>query len=132
VSPNNTYGYGRLNILAAVELAQQPGTLTVQVFDQDDAPLAGMAITVTDQLTGYPYTGVTGVDGSATFAYLLAGDYQISTAAGDQFEAPMVTIQANEVRQVEIKALPPAQDDRLLFPLIQGCRLVVGAGPCTE
>jgi hypothetical protein len=85
-----------------VELAQQPVTLTVQVLAADDTPVAGMAITVTDQLTGYIYPGMTGADGAVQLPPLFAGIYQITTAATDEFESPLVTLAKDEVRQVAV------------------------------
>ncbi|RIK29435.1 MAG: hypothetical protein DCC55_37945 [Chloroflexi bacterium] len=116
VTPNNTFGYGRLDVLAAVQLAQQPVSLTVRVVDLAEAPVAGMAITVTDRLTGYPYTGVTEADGAAALPALYAGDYQVTTAGGTRFEAPLVTLEAGEMRQVEIQELSPTDNDETEEP----------------
>jgi subtilisin family serine protease len=110
LTPNNVYGYGRLNVLAAVELAQQPVTLTVQVLDQTDAPVAGIAITATDQLTGYPYTGVTDDTGSVTLPLLLAGGYRLTTAAGEEYATLDIALEKGSARQVELRpqSNPPA------------------------
>jgi serine protease AprX len=120
VKPNNTFGYGLLDVLAAVQMAQQPLTLTVQVLDQAEAPVAGVVITVTDQLTGYPYTGLTGVEGLAAFPPLFAGDYQVVTTAGPAFDTPVVTLQNGESRQVVIKELAPVENVIWYLPWVHG------------
>lgn len=119
VTPNNAFGYGRLNVLAAVQLAQQPVTLTVSVVDLVGAPVAGMAITVTDQLTGYAYTGVTGADGVAALPAFYAGEYQVVTAGGARYETALITLAASEVRQVELQELSPTNHDETDEPALQ-------------
>jgi serine protease AprX len=127
VVPNNAFGFGRLDVLAAVQLAQQPVTLTVSVVDLAAAPVAGMAITVTDQLTGYSYTGVTGEDGAAALPAFYAGEYQVVTAGGARYETALITLAAGEVAQVELQELSPTSHDEtneptqqpLYLPLIQ-------------
>lgn len=106
VSPNNTYGYGRLNILAAVQLAQQPGAVTITV---SDVISAGVPIVLTDSLTGYQYTATTGADGVAGFPQLYAGNYQI-TLGGLVATPSSLPLVANEQKQVVVKL------QRLFFP----------------
>jgi subtilisin family serine protease len=119
VIPNNAFGYGRLDVLAAVQLARQPINLTVQVVDLAAAPVAGMAITVTDQLTGYSYTGVTGEDGAAALPAFFAGEYQVTTAGGARYESAVITLAAGEVRQVELRELSPTNHDDTDEPALQ-------------
>jgi serine protease AprX len=119
VVPNNAFGFGRLDVLAAVQLAQQPVTLTVRVVDLAAAPVAGMAITVTDQLTGYSYTGVTGEDGAAALPAFYAGEYQVTTAGGARYETASITLAAGEVAQVELQELSPTSHDETDEPTLQ-------------
>ena len=98
VSPNNTYGYGRLNILAAVQLAQQPASLTLTVTA---AISNSIPVTLTDELTGYSYTATTGADGIARFT-LYAGNYRINLN-GLPATPSSVTLIGNEQKQVAVR-----------------------------
>lgn len=81
--PNMTYGYGRLNILAAVEMAQSPSALTVHVRGLDAKGLANAQVTIVDQQTGYRYVAITNSAGDATFAALYTGDYAVQVNAAE-------------------------------------------------
>lgn len=109
VTPNNTYGYGRLNILAAVQLAQQPATLTLTVTA---AISNSIPVTLTDELTGYQYVTTTGGDAVARFPRLYSGIYQINL---NGLPASPLTVQlaANEQKQVVI-----ASEKQLFLPFI--------------
>ena len=109
VTPNNTYGYGRLDILAAVQLAQQPASLTLTVTA---AISNSIPVTLTDELTGYQYTATTGADGVARFPRLYTGSYQIAVN-GVPVALPAVPLVANEQKQVVIEAI-----QHLFLPLI--------------
>lgn len=78
VVPNNTYGYGRLNILAAIHLAQTPVSLTVQLADEQTEPLTDQLVTVMDQLTGYVYESTTVFNGLARITPIYPGSYLVS------------------------------------------------------
>lgn len=80
VVPNNTYGYGRLDILAAVEMAQAPMGLTIAVTDEDAEPIAEKMVTVIDNLTGYRYIASTYFNGTVHFPDLFTGDYDVEVA----------------------------------------------------
>ncbi len=91
--PNNVFGFGRLNALQAVQLAQHPATVTVQVTQipergTAEIPLPGISISLTDQLTGYVYRTVTDAGGQAAFPRVFAGGYRL-VASGD--EKPLVS-----------------------------------------
>lgn len=109
VSPNNTYGYGRLDILAAVQLAQQPATLTLTVTASISNSIP---VTLTDELTGYHYVAATGADGVARFPRLYAGSYRINLN-GLPITPSSVPLVANEQKQVAITST-----QRLFLPLI--------------
>lgn len=98
VTPNNTYGYGRLNVLAAVQLAQQPATLALTITE---AISTNIPITLTDDLTEYSYTATTGADGVARFI-LYAGNYRI-TLNGMPATPSSVTLIGNEQKQVAVR-----------------------------
>ncbi|MBW7881507.1 MAG: S8 family serine peptidase [Caldilineaceae bacterium] len=82
--PNPTYGYGRLNILSAVELAQHPVTFTLTVSNTSGTALSGRRVTLIDTLTGYRYTQLTNEQGQARWrptlpgAILFAGEYTVT------------------------------------------------------
>jgi subtilisin family serine protease len=87
-SPNPAFGYGRLDVAAAVELAMQPWELTVVVTDSVGAPVVGAQVTWIDARTGYTTTAATGVDGNVIISPTLAGAYTLQVEA----EAGMVEI----------------------------------------
>jgi subtilisin family serine protease len=88
VSPNPVYGYGRLDVLAAVELAQQPVTLTVTVALTDGTPAAAARVTLTDRLTRFQYSTTADAAGQAHWSpersssLLYAGSYDLTVAVG--------------------------------------------------
>jgi subtilisin family serine protease len=83
VSPNNVYGFGRLNILDSVNMARLPVTLTVSVVTSDSVGVAGRQVQLIDKRTGFSYFGVTDAQGKATWApetagaNLFAGSYDV-------------------------------------------------------
>ena len=89
-SPNFTFGYGRLDIEGAVVLASNPVTVTLQFSDTDGIPLAGNAVALIDEHTGFRYSQVTDAEGvaawhSTTAQHLLfAGDYSVEVAGACQ------------------------------------------------
>lgn len=121
ITPNNTYGYGRLNVLAAVQLAQQPGTMTITVTD----PISvGINIVAIDELTGFRYAATTDTDGVARFPRLYAGSYRLAL---DGFAATpqSVPLVANEQKQLTVQRADPTNAEeqpepaqRFFLPLI--------------
>jgi len=92
-APNFTYGFGRLNVLSAVQMAQNPLSVTVQLTDWQAAPQADALVTVTDRLTGHAFTATSDDNGEARIANLIAGDYSVSAqAAGVRFRNAEVTV----------------------------------------
>ncbi|MCB9157308.1 MAG: S8 family serine peptidase [Caldilineaceae bacterium] len=81
--PNMTYGYGRLNILAAVEMAENPTALTVHIQGLDTKGLANAQVSIVDQQTGYRYAAVSNGAGDATFAALYPGNYTVHVNAAE-------------------------------------------------
>ena len=70
VSPNLTYGYGHLDVLAAIELTQKPATAEIMALDCDGTPLQGVEAHIADPTTGYVYTELTNASGIAHFSAL--------------------------------------------------------------
>jgi subtilisin family serine protease len=125
--PNNTYGHGRLNVLAAVQMAQPPGALEIVVVDLEDAPVISATVTLTDQLIGNVYAAITDDNGIASFSRLLASSYRIQVTGSLPFPFVDVRLQPGEQRQVEIQegsptGLPtpdePPAEDKLYIPLV--------------
>ncbi len=77
VSPNSVFGYGRLDVAAAVEMALQPWDVTVAVTDSVGAPVASADVTWIDERTGYTLTTTTNISGTATLSPVLAGHYTL-------------------------------------------------------
>jgi subtilisin family serine protease len=85
VAPNNIFGFGRLDALAAIELAQQPATATVSVLDRFGQPIPNATLLLRDNLTDFTVTAVSDANGQATFAHVYASE------SGDRFT---LTVQA--------------------------------------
>ncbi len=73
LSPNPTYGYGRLDVLGAVQMATMPVSLTVSLSDAAGQPLADMTIKMSDVRTGFQYTQTTDTDGQVRWGTLTDG-----------------------------------------------------------
>ncbi|MCC6455318.1 MAG: S8 family serine peptidase [Caldilineaceae bacterium] len=81
-SPNPAFGYGRLDVAAALELAMQPLEVTVTVTDSVGAPVEGATVNWLDARTGYTYTTTTRIDGSAVITPMLLGGYTLEVQSG--------------------------------------------------
>jgi serine protease AprX len=114
-SPNHAYGYGRLNVAAAVEMALRPASLRVTALDADGEPQPGTPVRVVNSNTG-TQTGTTGADGSLTFDELYAGVYTvwIENRQGVCESQPiLVDLEPNGQHQIS-----QAEQFCLLLPLI--------------
>ena len=78
--PNNIFGYGRLNIVRAVEMARLTARLELTARDADGQPLANALVTAVDALTGFRSTGLTDANGVTVIEPLLAGSYRLDVA----------------------------------------------------
>jgi len=107
VAPNNTYGYGLLNILAAVQLAQQPASLTLTITDENNNTVTDAPVTLIDSLTGYRYPTTTVANGTATFPRLYAGNYRVTVGGAIPIEQ-VLTLAGNETKQVALQQTQPA------------------------
>jgi subtilisin family serine protease len=82
-SPNNIFGFGRLDALAAVNLARQPATLTVALQGGSGQAATGREVQLVDQRTKVVYSGVTDISGEVAWEAtdartgLLAGTYEL-------------------------------------------------------
>lgn len=115
VTPNNTYGYGRLNILAAVQMARQPATVTVRLTDGQDMVIPGVSVTLVDQVTGYRYQTETVFNGIARFLQIYAGAYKVTVDGTLPIEQE-ITVADNETKQLEVHQTQPLQS--IFLPLI--------------
>lgn len=77
VSPNPTYGYGRLDVAAALHMAQTPWQVAVKVSDESGATVDGATVTWIDAHTGYTLTATTAFDGIAHLAPVYTGRYTL-------------------------------------------------------
>lgn len=84
VSPNPAFGYGRLDVAAAVEMAMQAWSVTVTVTDSMGLPVAGAELTWIDARTGYTRSVMTDAAGTATIVNTFEGEYtlQVRGSAG--------------------------------------------------
>ncbi|MCX6044082.1 MAG: S8 family serine peptidase [Chloroflexi bacterium] len=111
VTPNSTYGYGRLNVLAAVQMAQQPAVVSGHVLDPQAAPLANVSVTVIDQLTKYQYQTTSGPDGAFEVP-LYSGNYTATAQLTNaNFTPQALVVAAGENKQVELQELMPTDTD---------------------
>jgi subtilisin family serine protease len=121
-SPNNVYGFGRLNILESVNMARRPVTLTVSVVTSDSVVVAGRQVQLIDRRTDFSYFGTTNAQGKVTWtpemtgAHLFAGSYDVrvqdciaSRAAGSVDLAPSQTV---------AKTVPAAYSACVILPQI--------------
>ena len=78
-SPNALYGYGRLDVLAAVEMAQAPARAAIAVQTCAGDAVAGATVSLTDATTGYVNSAGTDPAGAVAF------DPVFVRAGGDPF-----------------------------------------------
>ncbi|MEM7536295.1 MAG: S8 family serine peptidase [Chloroflexota bacterium] len=102
VSPNHTYGYGRLNVHAAVLMAQAPQQKSIRVHNCDGTPLHNAQVTLIDTYTGYRHRQLTGEEGVANFPSLYvaedADSYFVTVSAGTaQFVSQTVEIASTDM-----------------------------------
>ena len=77
--PNNTYGWGRINVQAAVDMVRQAGTLNGSVTDAGTGlPIAGATVSITRN--GYTLTQATDAAGQYSFV-AGAGTYEVKAEA---------------------------------------------------
>lgn len=77
--PNNTYGWGRIDVLAAVNMVKNAGTLAGTVVDAGTSqPIAGATVSITR--SGVTLTQQTAADGTYSFV-AGAGTYQVQATA---------------------------------------------------
>lgn len=77
--PNNTYGWGRIDVLAAVNMVKNAGTLAGTVVDAGTSqPIAGATVSITR--SGVTLSQKTAADGTYSFV-AGAGTYQVTATA---------------------------------------------------
>jgi subtilisin family serine protease len=103
VSPNNTYGYGRLDVLAAVQMARNPASVRVRTLDPDGAPLASVPVVLIDTLTHYRYTATTDQDGAVQWNPVYAGRFRVETESSLRFASLTVELHGGENSQLELR-----------------------------
>jgi len=102
-TPNNTYGWGRINVQAAVQMVFQPGTLSGAVTDLGTGlPIAGATVSITR--AGYTLTQVTGAAGHYSFV-AGAGTYEVKTTAFGYVDQT-VTVVAPLTQDFALTSLP--------------------------
>lgn len=110
-TPNNTYGFGRLDAAAALEVARAPGSLAVTVTTRDGAPVAGAAVRVADTVTGYVIEAVTGANGVAAFATIYGGLYEVQVSAPALYFPPaQVDVPAGEAASLSVVDADPTAE----------------------
>lgn len=94
VVPNNTYGYGRLNAAAAVEMALNPGSITLTL--RRGEPVPEVQVELVDDLTGYVYRGETNAEGMVGFPRVYLGAYTLRMIEPGSVRTIGVTLSASE------------------------------------
>lgn len=110
-SPNNVYGYGRLNVMQAILDARPPATATVVLSDESGQPLPLLPVRLVSAQTGFAYSGVTGADGKVQVAAtssgqpLLSGVYAVQVSQCQGFvTTQQITLPPNQNTQVRVAA----------------------------
>jgi hypothetical protein len=94
VSPNPAFGYGRLDVAAAVEMAMQPWSVTVTVTDSVGLPVAGAELTWIDVRTGYTQSVTTDAAGTATIINTFEGEYTLQVrGSGGTVQIDPITLE---------------------------------------
>lgn len=106
VWPNPLYGYGLLDVAAALEMAQQPWQVTVEVLDLEGNPPANATVVWEDVETGYRVAAQTSADGMAQFDLVWPGRYTLTVQFG------RATLRAPEF---ELAADTPSEERRLHY-----------------
>lgn len=99
VSPNNTYGYGRLDAATAVTMALHAGSVTATVQGAT-GPLEGIGVKLTDLRTGAVRTGQSNSAGTIAFDRVYTGDYIVSAVNGSLKSQSLVVISPEEEASV--------------------------------
>ena len=81
-SPNPTYGYGRLDVLAAVTMARTPWEVVVRVTDHNGMPQVDTRVVVIDELTKYRSVTMTNGNGVARLKPVYNGSYTLRVGSG--------------------------------------------------
>lgn len=117
VSPNNTYGHGRLNAAAAITLAaaQYPGAITATVASTV-GPLQGVTVTLTNQATGAVESAQTDGNGQALFASVYLGSYALVTANESITASTSLILRAGEQGAVQLSLVRDYYLPQLLRP----------------
>lgn len=100
VTPNHTYGFGQLNVEAAVAMAQTPASAEITLLNCSGSALPNALVTLTDEYTGYKYQARTGPSGVAAipqvYASQVGDEFTLSAQAGNaNLPASTVTLSAN-------------------------------------
>ena len=82
-SPNPSYGYGRLNALAAVQMALAPWEFVVRATDAQGEPQAGERVILVDDRTDYRFMRRTNANGVVIFDPIYNGSYTLHIGEGD-------------------------------------------------
>jgi hypothetical protein len=113
VSPNNTYGYGRLDVLAAVQMARNPASLRVRTLGRNGEPLGSVPVLLIDTLTNYRYTATTDQDGAVQWNPVYAGRFRVETGGPMRFALITIDLLGGDERQVEL-----IEQNRYFLPLV--------------
>jgi subtilisin family serine protease len=92
VSPNNLYGFGRLNVQAAVLLARSSRPLELALNDNAGNPVTATAASLVDQLTGFSYAADSLEMGSAGWSAVYSGAYDLvyTDDSGNNYRRPTI------------------------------------------
>jgi subtilisin family serine protease len=100
-SPNYTYGYGRLDAAAAVDMALHPASLQV-TLSASSAPTVTAQVILTDTLTGFTYSGETDTEGEFMLPRLYAGTYELRVDWQGQVKVQPLILEPDAAIKVNI------------------------------
>lgn len=116
--PNNIFGFGRLDVLAAVTLAQQPATVHATIKLESGAPLPTVQVQLRDNATDYLLSGISDADGLVVFSPVYASSssdlYTLNVLGAPEQFAPLIV----DVAVGEMTLLVARPNQRTFLPVV--------------
>jgi subtilisin family serine protease len=117
-APNNIFGFGSLDVLAAVLTAQQPATVTLYFATNATQPVTVTQAALVDPLTGYTYPAGALNGNLAEWPRVYAGQFQVvlRDSQGSELTLPQPFTVTRGATIAETLAVTP--QNHSFFPII--------------